>query len=95
NCTSSKYGYSNITKVQSKKRVANYMSKYITKDFVNSPVRRGKKKYWASKNLELPNQSFISNKIDIGILEPNFENEFVKIYELDSKQTSEYVNRRS
>ncbi|PJH64343.1 hypothetical protein CVR98_25165, partial [Salmonella enterica subsp. enterica serovar Enteritidis] len=64
NCTSWTYGYSNITKVQSKKRVANYMSKYITKDFVNSPVRRGKKKYWVSKNLELPNQTFINDKIN-------------------------------
>lgn len=91
NCTTWTYGYSNITKVQSKKRVANYMSKYITKDFVNSPVRRGKKKYWASKNLELPNQSFINNKIDLGALEPNFESEFVKIYELDQEQTEKYL----
>jgi len=68
------------------------MAKYITQDFVNSLVRRGKKKYWANRKLELPNQSFINNKIDIGGIEPNFESEFVKIYELDQEQTKKLVD---
>lgn len=64
NLVSWQYGYSNVQRVRSKKRVANYVRKYITKDLMNSPVRKNKKKYWASKNLQKPNVSYIEDEVD-------------------------------
>lgn len=89
NCVSWKYGFSNVTKVRSKKKVANYITKYITKDFVNSPVRKGKKKYWASKNLQLPAQKFIPEGFSIEA-EPNWENEICSIYEIPTADLEKY-----
>ena len=43
NCVDWEHGFSNVQKVRSKIKVANYISKYITKDLVNSPVRKGKR----------------------------------------------------
>lgn len=58
------YGYSNVQRIRSKKRTANYVRKYITKDLMNSPVRKNKKKYWASKNLKKPELEIIEEHID-------------------------------
>lgn len=58
------YGYSNVQRIRSKKRTANYVRKYITKDLMNSPVRKHKKKYWASKNLKKPELEIIEEYID-------------------------------
>ena len=64
NLVSWEYGYSNVQRIRSKKRIANYVRKYITKDLLNSPVRKHKKKYWASKNLQKPKVDFIDEKIN-------------------------------
>lgn len=58
------YGYSNVQRIRSKKRTANYVRKYITKDLMNSPVRKNKKKYWASKNLKKPELEIVEERID-------------------------------
>ena len=58
------YGYSDVQRIRSKKRTANYVRKYITKDLMNSPVRKNKKKYWASKNLKKPELEIIEEHID-------------------------------
>lgn len=63
NCTDWPYGFTTVSKVRSKARVSNYIQKYLTKDFVNSPVRKGKKKYWNSKNLKLPKQKLVDSQI--------------------------------
>lgn len=82
NCSVWKYGFSNVQKVRSKGKVANYIKKYITKDLINSPVRAHKKKYWSSKNLKLPDEYYIKNVIDLSKLEPDFDNEICSIYNL-------------
>ncbi len=46
------YGFTTATKVSDSKKSANYLSKYITKDLCS--VSPNKKRYWASRNLELP-----------------------------------------
>lgn len=48
-----KMGFTTATKVTDSGRVASYMTKYITKDLMS--YSKGKKKYWASRNLTKPN----------------------------------------
>lgn len=54
NCMDWKHGFTNVQKMRSKSKVSSYMTKYITKDLLYSPVRKHKRKYWCSKGLELP-----------------------------------------
>ena len=83
NCVDWEHGFSNVQKVRSKIKVANYISKYITKDLVNSPVRKGKKKYWTSQGLSLPSVEYGDKKIKgIDLGEPCYENDVLKIYEI-------------
>lgn len=83
NCLDWDYGFSNVQKVRNKIKVANYISKYITKDLVNSPVRKGKKKYWTSQGLSLPSVEYGDKKIKgIDLGEPCYENDVLKIYEI-------------
>ena len=83
NCVDWEHGFSNVQTVRSKVRVANYISKYITKDLVNSPVRKGKKKYWTSQGLSLPSVEYGDKKIKgIDLGEPCYENDVLKIYEI-------------
>lgn len=75
------YGFSNVQKVTSRIGVANYIQKYMTKELLDSPVRKNKKKYWVSKNLELPKQYFVNYDFNFDI-KPSFENDICSIYEL-------------
>lgn len=45
-------GFSTATRVQDTSRASSYLSKYITKDLTEGTF--GKKRYWASRNLDLP-----------------------------------------
>lgn len=47
-----KYGFSTATRIEDYNRVCSYISKYITKDLL--AATKGKKRYWASRNLEKP-----------------------------------------
>ena len=47
-----KMGFTTATKVTDSGRVASYLTKYITKDLMS--YSKGKKKYWASRNLKKP-----------------------------------------
>lgn len=82
NCSEWEHGFTNVQNVRSQKRIANYVSKYITKDLMESPARKNKKKYWASRSLELPQTFAIEEDMNLNV-EPNFESEICKIYELD------------
>jgi len=46
-----KYGYTDVEKIEEKAAVASYIRKYITKDM---PTTLNKKRYWASRGLDLP-----------------------------------------
>lgn len=85
NCSDWKYGFSNVQHVRSKIKIANYVQKYMTKDLIESPVRRGKKKYWSSKNLVLPEQYFLNGDFEIPF-DANFENDRLQIFELTENQ---------
>lgn len=47
-----KFGYMTASKVKDNDRVTKYITKYVTKDLMESTF--GKKRYWASRNLLLP-----------------------------------------
>lgn len=91
NCPEWEYGFTNVQNVRSKKRIANYVSKYITKDLMNSPARRNKKKYWASYSLELPKTFGIKKLVNLNI-EPDFESDICKIYEIEKKDFEKLIN---
>lgn len=46
-----RYGFSDAERIESPEKIANYISKYITKELVTS---FNKKRYWASRNLRAP-----------------------------------------
>ncbi|MGH2075982.1 hypothetical protein ACRCJS_09665, partial [Aerococcus urinaeequi] len=73
------------------KRISNYVSKYITKDLMDSPARRNKKKYWASRSLELPKVFGIKELVNLNI-EPDFESDICKIYEIEKKDFEKLIN---
>lgn len=87
-----KYGFSDVQKVRSKNKIANYISKYITKELMDNPARRNKKKYWASRTLKQPETFAITEGVDIDAL-PNFESEVCKIYEFNSDDFHKYFDK--
>ena len=91
NCPEWEYGFTNVQRVRSKKRIANYVSKYITKDLMDSPARKHKKKYWASRSLELPKTFAIRDEVAIDI-EPNFASEICKIFEMSGADFEKYFD---
>lgn len=89
-----KHGFSMVNKIKSKNRVSSYISKYITKELLDSPVARNKKRYWSSKNLSLPQIELINKDIsDLIDIEKAFESEVCDIYELDEQMTKELFGK--
>lgn len=91
-----KMGFTTATKVTDSGRVASYMTKYITKDLIS--YSKGKKKYWASKNLNKPCitdyhitseeiEDFLVRNLDITTYVKTIDNPLshmkIKIVELD------------
>ncbi|MGG3879454.1 hypothetical protein ABET37_22010 [Bacillus subtilis] len=91
NCPEWEFGFTNVQNVRSKKKISNYVSKYITKDLMDSPARRNKKKYWASRSLELPKTFGIKELLNLNI-EPDFESDICKIYEIEKKDFEKLIN---
>lgn len=46
------WGYTTATKVSETHKASNYLTKYVTKDLC--AMTKGKKKYWASRNVQVP-----------------------------------------
>lgn len=92
NCSEWEFGFTNVQNVRSKKKISNYVSKYITKDLMESPARRNKKKYWASRSLELPEVFSIAEKVD-KLPEAIFESEICKIYEMEKADFIKYFGK--
>lgn len=53
NITAWKYGFSTVTEIESLEKTRSYISKYLTKDGLDIDFR-GKKRYYASRNLHRP-----------------------------------------
>lgn len=78
-------GFTNFQLIRSKDKISNYITKYITKNLLDSPVSKNKKKYWCSKNLKLPVEKRLEKEIDIEFL-PDFDSEICSIYNLSKQQ---------
>lgn len=85
NCANWKFGFSTVTKIRDSKKTASYITKYVTKDLSQNIVGKGKKKYWNSRGLRKPVESYY-DYIPFTGYEPVFENENVKIYNLGNGQ---------
>ena len=69
-------GHTHVTPLRNKKKAANYLTKYITKD-IESVVGKGQKKYWSSRG-EKPAESYLTEEEALQYLENHtisFENE--------------------
>ena len=69
-------GHTHVTPLRDKKKAANYLTKYITKD-IESVVGKGQKKYWSSRG-EKPAESYLTEEEALQYLENHtisFENE--------------------
>lgn len=76
-----KHGFSTATKIVSKDKTANYITKYVTKDMDQKIVGKGKKKYWCSRGLTLPVEKYYSD-IPFSAKNEVWSNDSVKIYSL-------------
>lgn len=61
-----KLGYTTISKIKSKEKVTNYISKYATKELI---TLKSKKRYWYSRNLDKP-------VVQLGYIDTNLEDYF-------------------
>ena len=67
NISNYKFGFTTATKLSNIDKAVSYILKYISKDLFGDSLK-GKKRYWRSKNLEMPAVStaiFEGNKIDL------------------------------
>lgn len=67
NISNYKFGFTTATKLSDIDKAVSYILKYISKDLFGDSLK-GKKRYWRSKNLEMPIVStaiFEGNKIDL------------------------------
>lgn len=67
NISNYKFGFTTATKLSDIDKAVSYILKYISKDLFGDNLK-GKKRYWRSKNLEMPSVEtaiFEGNKIDL------------------------------
>ena len=85
NLGSYSFGFSTATKVRDSSKASGYIVKYITKTMTDN--LKGKKRYWASRNLNTPDEYQLENKFDTSQMPmPVME----KVVEIDTPQ---YKNR--
>lgn len=79
----SETGFSSVTRIRDKRRLSNYMTKYMTKE-IDGIFKKGQKKYWSSRgrkpvtrNLTLSEVGQLHNRYT-----PDFKNEFGNFYNL-------------
>lgn len=76
--------------MRSKSKISSYVTKYITKDLLNTPARKNKRKYWSSNNLTLPTIYGVSNDSIMDfmrdeqdkVIEPNYSTDVCDIWVL-------------
>ena len=93
NCPDWEHGFTNVQLMRSKSKISSYVTKYITKDLLYSPVRKNKRKYWSSKGLSLPDVYGVSDDKVMDFmtdengnpLKPNFSTDVCDIYLLKGK----------
>ena len=89
-----KYGFTTATKIEDTKKVSSYITKYITKDLIETT--KGKHRYIYSKNLDLPiitNTFETDNDLTEQLLTQHNNNfEYEKKYASDRFGTIKYIH---
>lgn len=81
NCNEWNYGFSTVSIIRDKKRAASYITKYITKELSQDVVGKGKKKYWSSRGLRKPVETYFEY-VPFENKEPDWENKNIQIFNL-------------
>jgi hypothetical protein len=81
NCNDWNYGFSTVSMVRSKKKTSSYITKYIIKSLSQDIVGKGKKKYWSSRGLRKPEETYYQY-VPFEDLEPDWQSDNVSIYNL-------------
>lgn len=77
-----KHGFSTVTVIRDSKKTASYITKYITKELTQEIVGKGKKKYWSSRGLRKPVESYFDYNPYSG-QQPDWENKNVQIFNIE------------
>lgn len=88
-----RYGYCSCSHVGDSARAANYIMKYLIKGYDYLDIPKGKKRYWASRGLQLPveDHEFMSKNevlelINMSYYNKTIDNEFYQGYIIDCKE---------
>lgn len=83
-----KFGFISLDKIRNNEACSIYMTKYITKDFYNNTkINKYCKLYYCSRGLKKAETIFRGNISNNILPQPNFENEFIKIYDIKLKES--------
>ncbi|HDJ3169631.1 TPA: hypothetical protein PP853_002800, partial [Staphylococcus aureus] len=80
NCADWQHGFSNVQMMRSKSKISSYVTKYITKDLLNTPARKNKRKYWSSNNLTLPNVYGVSDDSVLDFMRDEYDKQIKPDY---------------
>ncbi|HDJ2019628.1 TPA: hypothetical protein PPU48_002805 [Staphylococcus aureus] len=83
NCLDWEHGFSNVQKMRSKSKISSYVTKYITKDLLNTPARKNKRKYWSSNNLTLPTVYGVSDDFVMDFMRDEYDRKVEPNYSTD------------
>ncbi|WP_215389092.1 hypothetical protein [Staphylococcus aureus] len=83
NCPDWQHGFSNVQMMRSKSKISSYVTKYITKDLLNTPARKNKRKYWSSNNLTLPDVYGVSDDSVMDFMRDEYDKQIKPDYSTD------------
>lgn len=100
-----KYGFTDVEIIEDKERTSSYMTKYVTKELMSNKEMFGKKRYFPSRGLKVPEITFENRASDefedftpnYGLISKNYTGEKVidkAIYKLSvDSETGEIVQK--
>lgn len=84
------YGYCSLSRVVDTNKVANYILKYLIKGYDFLDIPKGKKRYWASRGLDIPDVEYdvltidqINDLLNKSYYYKKIDNDFYKGYIID------------
>lgn len=83
NCSDWNHGFSTITMIRNRHKTASYITKYVTKSLSQEIVGKGKKKYWSSRGLRKPVETYY-DYVPFENKEPDWQNDNVSIFNLST-----------
>ena len=87
------YGFCSLSHVSDSGKAANYILKYMIKGYNYLDIPKGKKRYWASRNLNKPiidhdvfTEDYITSLIDQAHYVKKIDNDFMNGYIIDMRE---------